>query len=99
MPPPPQPQTFRERLGALRNIPPFLKLVLETSPGIAIAELVLRLARALIPVAALYVGALIIDEVLRLTGLPAPGTTPSAWFDSGLLDRVIVLLAVEFGLG
>jgi ATP-binding cassette, subfamily B, bacterial len=99
MPPPPPPQTFRERLGALRNIPPFLKLVWETSPGIAIAQLVLRLLRALIPVAALYVGSLIIDEVVRLTGLPSPGSTPRAWMDSGLLDRVILLLAIEFGLG
>ena len=51
MPPPtPPPQTFRERLGALRNIPPFLKLVWETSPGIAVAQVALRLVRALIPV-------------------------------------------------
>src|SRR5688572_2982417 len=98
-PPPPPPQTFRERLGALRNIPPFLKLVWETSPGIAVAQVILRLVRALIPVAALYVGSLIIDEVVRLTGLPRPGSTPQAWLDSGLLDRVILLLAIEFGLG
>ena len=40
MPPqPPPPRTFRERLGALRNLPPFLKLVWQTSPGIAIAQL------------------------------------------------------------
>jgi ATP-binding cassette subfamily B protein len=100
MPPPPTPpQSFRERLGALRNIPPFLKLVWETSPGIAVAQVILRLVRALIPVAALYVGSLIIDEVVRLTGLPRPGSTPEAWLDSGLLDRVILLLAIEFGLG
>jgi ATP-binding cassette subfamily B protein len=83
----------------MRNIPPFLKLVWETSPGITVAQVVLRVTRALIPVAALYVGALIIDEVVRLTQLPAPGTTPSAWFESGLLDQVIFLLALEFGLG
>jgi len=99
MPPPPPPQTFRERLGALRNIPPYLKLVWETSPGIAIAQVTLRMVRALIPVAALYVGSLIIDEVVRLTGLPSPGSTPRAWMDSGLIDRVILLLAIEFGLG
>ena len=99
MPPPPPPQTFRERLGALRNIPPYLKLVWETSPGIAVAQVTLRMVRALIPVAALYVGSLIIDEVVRLTGLPSPGSTPRAWMDSGLIDRVILLLAIEFGLG
>ena len=97
-PPPPPPQTFRERLGALRNIPPFLKLVWETSPGIAVAEVALRLVRALLPVTALYVGALIIDEVVRLTQLPSPGASTRAWIDSGLLDRVGLLLALEFGL-
>ena len=100
MPPPPTPpQSFRERLGALRNVPPFLKLVWETSPGIAVAQVALRLVRALIPVAALYIGALIIDEVVRLMGLPAPGSTPRSWYESGLLDRVILYLGLEFGLG
>jgi ATP-binding cassette subfamily B protein len=99
MPSPTPPQTFRQRLGALRNLPPFLKLVWETSPGITAALLALRGVRALIPVAALYVGALIIDEVVRLTRVPAPGTTLSAWFDAGLLDPVVFLLALEFGLG
>jgi ATP-binding cassette subfamily B protein len=83
----------------LRNLPPFLKLVWETSPGIAVAETVLRVTRALLPVVALYVGALIIDEVVRLTRAPSPGATPAAWFDSGMLEHIIVLLLIEFGLG
>jgi ATP-binding cassette subfamily B protein len=95
----PPPQTFRERLGALRNLPPFLKLVWETSPGIAVAEMVLRVTRALLPVVALYVGALIIDEVVRLTRAPSPGSTPSAWFESGMLDHIVLLLLIEFALG
>ena len=94
----PPPQTFRERLGALRNLPPFLKLVWETSPGIAVAQGVLRLARALLPVAALYVGALIIDEVVRLTQAPSPGATLEQWFASGVLRHIGTLLALEFGL-
>ena len=99
MPPPPPPQTFRERLGALRNLPPFLKLVWETSPGIAVAETVLRVTRALLPVVALYVGALIIDEVVRLTRAPSPGATPTAWLESGMLGHIILLLSIEFALG
>ncbi|APV51972.1 ABC transporter ATP-binding protein [Betaproteobacteria bacterium GR16-43] len=99
MPPPaPPPQSFRERLGALRNLPPFLKLVWETSPGIATAEGVLRLLRALLPVAALYVGALIIDEVVHLTQVPSPGTTHREWLHSGLVDHLLLLLGIEFGL-
>ena len=95
----PPPKTFRERLGALRNLPPFLKLVWQTSPGISVAQVSLRLLRALIPVAALYVGAKIIDEVVRLTHAPSPGTTFADWFASGMLEHIALLLALEFALG
>ena len=98
-PPPPPPQTLRERLGALRNLPPFLKLVWQTSPGISAAQAALRLLRALIPVAALYVAAKIIDEVVRLTHAPSPGATFAEWLASGMLDRIALLLALEFALG
>src|SRR5258708_1855606 len=94
----PPPKTFRERLGALRNLPPFLKLVWQTSPGIAMAQGSLRLLRALLPVAALYVGALIIDEVVRLTQAPSPGATLSQWYASGILGHIAFLLGLEFGL-
>src|SRR5260221_3211926 len=95
----PPPQTFRERLGALRNLPPFLKLVWQTSPGISVAQALLRLGRSLLPVAALYIGAKIIDEVVRLTHAPSPGATFSEWLASGMLDHIALLLALEFGLG
>jgi ATP-binding cassette subfamily B protein len=88
MPGPPgqaPPQSIRERVGALRNLPPFLKLVWQTSPAIAVALIVLRLIRALLPVATLYVGALIIDAVVR--AIP-----------SGNFDPIWRLLALEFGL-
>src|SRR5512140_1598437 len=98
-PPPPPPQTFRERLGALRNLPPFLALVWQTSPAISLTQAALRIARALIPVAALFVGAKIIDEVVRLTHVPPPGQTFDAWLASGMLETIAILLALEFGLG
>ena len=68
---PPQTKSLRERLGALRNLPPFLSLVWQTSPALTLGNLVLRLVRALLPVITLYVGKLIIDEVIRLAALPA----------------------------
>ncbi|MFZ3321507.1 MAG: ABC transporter ATP-binding protein [Usitatibacter sp.] len=95
----PPPKTFRERLGALRNLPPFLRLVWQTSPGISVAQVALRLLRALIPVAALYVGAKIIDEVVRLTHAPSPGTSFAEWFASGALGHIALLLVLEFALG
>ncbi|TXF88996.1 ABC transporter ATP-binding protein [Neolewinella aurantiaca] len=57
---------WREQLVALRSIPPYLKLIWDTSPGMAGASIVLRLLQAALPTAILYVGKLIIDEVLRL---------------------------------
>jgi len=56
--------TFRERFAALRYIPPLLKLVWETHRGYTAAMAVLRLMRAGIPVATLWVGKLIIDSVV-----------------------------------
>ena len=101
MPPPPPratPKTFRERLGALRNLPPFIALVWRTSPALTVAQAVLRLARALIPVATLYVGKLIIDAVVALAGQPHPGASFAAWLSSGTLDTVFLLLGLEFAL-
>ena len=65
-------RTLRERVGALRNLPPFLRLVWRTSPALTSPPpALLRLVRALLPVATLYVGKLIIDEVVRLAGAPS----------------------------
>src|SRR3954453_8346178 len=88
-------RSLRERFGALRNLPPFLKLIWRTSPSLTASDLTLRLVRALLPVATLYVGKLIIDEVIRLAG--THGTHPSlrGWFALGLLSPLAALLAIE----
>jgi ATP-binding cassette subfamily B protein len=49
-------------------------------------------------VATLFVGKLIIDEVLRLAGLADPPATLGAWLSSGLVSGLAWLLALEFGL-
>ena len=74
-------RSFKERVGALRNLPPFLAMVWRTSPGLAAASVALRLVRALLPVATLYVGKLIIDEVVRLARAPAKPETLQQWLD------------------
>ncbi|HEX6051334.1 MAG TPA: ABC transporter ATP-binding protein [Gemmatimonadaceae bacterium] len=91
-------RSLRDRFGALRNLPPFLKLVWETSRTLTIASLLLRLVRAVLPVATLFVGKLIIDEVVALAGRPGTPSTLNGWYDSGLLDRLIWLLVAEFAL-
>lgn len=59
---------MRQRVSALRYVPPFLRLVWQTHHGLTIAMIALRLARALIPVAALWVGKLIVDTVVEARG-------------------------------
>ena len=94
----PQRQPLRARLGALRNLPPFLKLVWQTSPALTLGQGVLRVVRALLPVVTLYVGKLIIDEVVLLAGAPSASDTLREWLASGVLDRIGWLLALEFAL-
>jgi ATP-binding cassette subfamily B protein len=93
-----QKQTFRERVGALRNLPPFLRQIWRTSRALTAASLALRLARALLPVATLYVGKLIIDEAVRLVGAHVPHDSLRAAWESGALAHLLALLALEFAL-
>ena len=90
--------SLRARVGALRTLPPFLAMVWRTSPGLTVATLALRLVRALLPVATLFVGKLIIDEVLRLAGLPGHPVDAAGWVASGLLSHLALLLVGELVL-
>jgi ATP-binding cassette, subfamily B, bacterial len=85
-------------MGALRNVPPFLRLVWATSPALTSSTLVLRLVRALLPVVTLYIGKLIIDEVLRLAQVNNAPDSLDAWLASGLLEPLGWLLLVEFAV-
>ncbi len=92
------PRSLRQRFSALGNLRPFLRLVWEIHPGMTAGTLVLRLLRALLPVATLFVGKLIIDEVVRLGQIPAPPPDLSAWLASGLLRTLLMLLGIELAL-
>ena len=50
------------------------------------------------PVATLYVGKLIIDDVVRLAQLTGRPTTLPDWLASGQFDRMTVLITIEFAL-
>src|SRR6476620_7676150 len=90
--------SLRERVGALRNLPPFLREIWGTSRALALVSLGLRVIRALLPIATLYVGKLIIDEAVRLVGrVLGFDSLPAAWH-TGALDHLIVLLLAEFAL-
>jgi ATP-binding cassette subfamily B protein len=79
--------TWRERLAALRNVFPLFRMIWETSPALTFATLVLRLFRALLPLATLWVSKLILDAVV-------------AFIRGKAVDSHVVwqLLALEFGL-
>lgn len=79
--------SFRERFSALSNLPAFFRLVWQTSPSFTIANAVLRIIRSAIPVAVLYVGKLIVDEVVHIS----QGTVDSH-------TKLWQLVALEFGL-
>ncbi|MGH7481969.1 MAG: ABC transporter ATP-binding protein [Longimicrobiales bacterium] len=84
---PETPPPLRERLRALRKLPPFLRLVWETKPGYAAGIVALRILQAFGPVALLWVGKLIIDDVV-------------ASLDGGAVDwmRLGLLVALELGI-
>jgi len=83
-----KPLNWRDRFSALKNLPDFFKLVWQTSPGLFLGNAFGRLLRAAIPAASLYVGKLIIDEVVRLI----------SEHDTGNPDHLWKLVAIEFGL-
>jgi ATP-binding cassette subfamily B protein len=94
----PNPRTFKERFGALRTLRPFLAMVWQTSPGLTSTLIVLRLARALLPIVSLYIAKLIIDDVVALVQLSDRPTTLHDWLASGRLNGLAILLLAEFAL-
>ena len=56
--------TWRTRLASLRNIRPLLGMVWDTSPALVSITTALRLIRALLPLAMLWVSKLILDSVV-----------------------------------
>ena len=90
--------SLRERFNAMRNLPPFLRQVWATSPTLTLTALGIRLVRAVMPVVMLYIGKLIIDEVVRLVGLGLGFVDLRQAWDSGQLDYLLWLVLAEFGL-
>ena len=89
------PPKWRERIQALRNVPPVFKLVWDAAPGAVTSSLVLRLFASLVPLALLKVTQFIIDSIVRLNAQHQP--LPSYfWYLVGL-EFVIAALATVLG--
>lgn len=78
---------IKERLKALGNLPAFLREVYLTSPALTISNTILRLLRATIPISILYIGKLIIDEVLVQSASKSEN-----------LNHIYLLIVAEFAL-
>jgi ATP-binding cassette subfamily B protein len=76
-PKPEEEKTWRDQLSALRNLPPFFRLIYQASPSLTITNIVLRLLQSALPTAILYVGKLIIDEVVDI--IAGAGDTTFLW--------------------
>jgi ATP-binding cassette subfamily B protein len=79
--------TLKERFDALRNLPAFFKLVWQTSRWMTIVNAILRIVRSAMPLGLLYVGKLIIDQVITISHTPTKDMT-YLW----------QLVGLEFGL-
>jgi ATP-binding cassette subfamily B protein len=76
-----------ERLSALRNVPPVLKIVWQSGPVVVFLGLFFRLVSSLLPIAALWIGKLIIDQIFGI--ISNHRAVPSSlWW----------LVAAEFGV-
>ena len=79
--------SWQERLSALRNVPPILKIVWQSGPGVVAFGIIGRVVAALLPVGIGYIPKLIIDildELIKNHG-PVP-------------QRLWWLVGAEFGL-
>jgi ATP-binding cassette subfamily B protein len=84
-----------ERLAALRNVPPVLRLVWDAAPRVVASGLALRVASALIPLAVLAVSRWIINLVVAQAKNPGP-LPHEIWF---LLAAEFLLAALNNLLG
>src|SRR5580698_362896 len=94
--------TFKQRLTALSNLPAFFKLVWATNKWMTLGNSLLRISRAGLPLAILYIGKLIIDQVVLLSKTNGVASHHILWelvtaefalvILSDILSRVINLL-------
>ena len=71
--------SWQERLSALRNVPPVLKIVWESGPGVVTFGITARIVAALLPIALTYIPKLIIDILVHLLQEHGP-VPPRLWW-------------------
>src|SRR6266851_6197766 len=81
---------WQERLSALRNVPPVLKIVWQSGPGVVTFGVVARVIAALLPVALTWIPKLIIDILVRLMSTHGPIPSRLWWLVLAEFGRAVV---------
>ncbi len=84
-----RPTSWRERLAALRYIPPTARLIWNTHAGYTLSMMMLRLVRAFVPIATFWVGKLILDTVIAVRDGHA--VLPQLWKYVGLEVAIVLV--------
>lgn len=94
--------SLKDQFSALKNLPAFFKLIWNTSRSMTLANVLLRILRSAIPLAMLYIGKLIIDEVILLVKTQGPHDLTYLWtivgielglaLFSDIINRIVTLL-------
>ncbi|HKK74036.1 MAG TPA: ABC transporter ATP-binding protein [Saprospiraceae bacterium] len=95
---PKEAKKFREQFSALRNLPPFFRLIWQTSARLTVTNVTLRLIKSVIPLAMLYVGKLIIDEIVMLIAQDSPDPTLLWWYLGAELALAIISDVINRGI-
>ncbi len=83
---------LRERLGTLRNLPEFFRLIWHCNQFLTSINVLLRVVRASLPLIMLYLAKLIIDEIVMISGL-SNGTRS----ENPDMSTVTILVMAELG--
>ena len=78
---------WQERLAALRNVPPVLRMVWESGPSVVVFGILFRLIGSVLPIALLWITKLIIDGIVAAVSHHQP-VSPRFWW----------LVVCEFGV-
>ena len=84
---------FKQQLGAFKNLPDFFRLIWSCDHWLTILNILLRVVRASVPLTMLYVGKLIIDEIVRISEI-INGTE----FENSETSILLFFVILELGL-
>ncbi|MEO6014191.1 MAG: ABC transporter ATP-binding protein [Devosia sp.] len=84
-----------QRMKTVRNVGRLFAEMWQTSPGLMLGSIVLRIIVAVQPPLVLLLTKFIIDEIIRQSGL---GPIEANWLQTGRLNYLAMLLVAEFAL-